>query len=73
MLYREIEPTPALGRFVECFWILENDAGTAATQLIRDFREFARQTPTLLFENSSALTEAFTRKYRVSHFSNTPA
>ena len=41
--------------------------------LIRDFREFARQTPALLFENSSALTEAFTRKNRVSHFSNTPA
>jgi len=41
--------------------------------LIRDFREFARQTPALLFENSSALTEAFTRKNRVSHFSNTTA
>jgi len=41
--------------------------------LIRDFREFARQTPALLFENSSALTEAFTRKNRMSHFSNTPA
>jgi AraC-like DNA-binding protein len=41
--------------------------------LIRDFREFARQTPVLLFENSSALTESFTRKHRMSHFSNTPA
>jgi AraC-like DNA-binding protein len=41
--------------------------------LIRDFREFTRQTPALLFENSSALTEAFTRKNRMSHFSNTPA
>lgn len=41
--------------------------------LIRDFREFARQTPALLFENSSALTESFTRKHRMSHFSNTPA
>jgi len=41
--------------------------------LIRDFREFARQTPALLFENSSALTESFTRKNRMSHFSNTPA
>lgn len=41
--------------------------------LIRDFREFARQTPALLFENTSALTEAFTRKHRMSHFSNTPA
>ena len=41
--------------------------------LIRDFREFAWQTPALLFENSSALTESFTRKHRMSHFSNTPA
>ena len=41
--------------------------------LIRDFREFAWQTPALLFENSSALTESFTRKNRMSHFSNTPA
>ena len=41
--------------------------------LIRDFREFARQTPAMLFENSSALTESFTRKNRVSHFSNTLA
>lgn len=39
--------------------------------LIRDFREFARQTPALLFENPSALTESFTRKNRMSHFSNT--
>ena len=41
--------------------------------LIRDFREFARQTPALLFENASVLTESFTRKHRMSHFSNTPA
>ena len=41
--------------------------------LIRDFREFSRQTPALLFENPSALTESFTRKNRMSHFSNTPA
>ena len=41
--------------------------------LIRDFREFSRQTPALLFENPSALTESFTRKKRMSHFSNTPA
>jgi len=41
--------------------------------LIRDFREFAWQTPALLFENASALTESFTRKHRMSHFSNTPA
>jgi AraC-like DNA-binding protein len=41
--------------------------------LIRDFREFARQTPALLFERPSALTESFTRKNRMSHFSNTHA
>jgi hypothetical protein len=28
MLYREIQPTPALARFVECFWTLENDGST---------------------------------------------
>lgn len=41
--------------------------------LIRDFREFARQTPATLFENASALTESFTRKNRMSDFSNTLA
>jgi AraC-like DNA-binding protein len=37
--------------------------------LINDFRQFAQQTPSLL-ANSSGLTEAFTRKNRVSDFSN---
>lgn len=32
MLYREIQPTPALARFVECFWTLESDGSTAAAQ-----------------------------------------
>jgi AraC-like DNA-binding protein len=40
--------------------------------LIRDFHQFAGQTPALLFKDLSHLTEQFTRKYRMSHFSNTP-
>jgi AraC-like DNA-binding protein len=39
--------------------------------LIRDFRQFAGQTPAVLFEDLSRLTELFTRKRRRSHFSNT--
>ena len=39
--------------------------------LIRDFRQFAQQTPSVLFTEQSRLTEAFTRKHRVSNFSNT--
>ena len=39
--------------------------------LIRDFNQFAQQTPAVLFASQSALTESFTRKARVSHFSNT--
>ena len=39
--------------------------------LIRDFNQFAHQTPTVLFSSHSALTEAFTRKARTSNFSNT--
>jgi AraC-like DNA-binding protein len=41
--------------------------------LIRDFNQFARQTPAVLFANQSPLTESFTRKTRTSHFSNTVA
>lgn len=41
--------------------------------LIRDFQQFARQTPASLFEHSSSLTESFMRKNRRSDFSNTPA
>ena len=40
--------------------------------LIRDFRQFAQETPSTLFAESSPLTESFTRKTRMSNFSNTP-
>lgn len=39
--------------------------------LIKDFRQFAQQTPAVLFAEQSPLTESFTRKRRVSTFSNT--
>jgi AraC-like DNA-binding protein len=40
--------------------------------LIRDFSQFAGQTPAVLLAERSALTESFTRKARMSDFSNTP-
>lgn len=39
--------------------------------LIRDFNQFAQQTPAVLFASQTALTESFTRKTRTSDFSNT--
>jgi AraC-like DNA-binding protein len=39
--------------------------------LIRDFNQFAQQTPSVLFAEQSALTESFTRKTRTSDFYNT--
>jgi len=39
--------------------------------LIKDFRQFAQQTPAVLFCESSPFTESFTRKRRMSGFSNT--
>jgi len=39
--------------------------------LIKDFRQFANQTPSILFAQQSRLSESFTRKNRVSNFSNT--
>jgi AraC-like DNA-binding protein len=39
--------------------------------LIRDFNQFAQQTPAVLFASQSPLTESFTRKARTSDFSNT--
>ena len=41
--------------------------------LIRDFNQFAQQTPSVLFAEQSQLTQSFTRKTRTSDFSNTPA
>jgi AraC-like DNA-binding protein len=40
--------------------------------LIRDFRQFAGQTPSVLFESFTRFAEFFTRKRRVSDFYNTP-
>ena len=39
--------------------------------LIRDFNQFAEQTPAVLFSHQSPLTESFTRKARLSDFYNT--
>ena len=39
--------------------------------LIRDFNQFAQQTPAVLFSSPSPLTESFTRKTRKSDFYNT--
>lgn len=71
-------------RFQQVFRAVErNESGWAAiaadcgyydqAHLIRDFQQFARQTPTLLFAQSNGLTQAFTRKDRTSDFSNTLA
>lgn len=40
--------------------------------LIKDFRQFAQQSPSVLFAEKNLLTESFTRKSRTSNFSNTP-
>lgn len=69
-------------RFQQVFRAVErSDAAWAAValecgyydqaHLIRDFNQFAQQTPSVLFAAQRALTEAFTRKTRTSHFSNT--
>ncbi len=39
--------------------------------LIRDFRQFAGQTPAILFDQFTRFTEVFTRKQRMSDFYNT--
>jgi AraC-like DNA-binding protein len=41
------------------------------SHLIRDFNQFAQQSPAALFSNQSPLTESFTRKTRASDFYNT--
>ncbi len=40
--------------------------------LIKDFQQFAGETPALLLAHSDPLTELFTRKNRMSNFYNTP-
>lgn len=40
--------------------------------LIRDFRQFAGQTPSVLFDSFTQFAEFFTRKQRASDFYNTP-
>ena len=69
-------------RFQQVFRAVEQcDAAWAAVaiecgyydqaHLIRDFHQFAQQTPAVLFRHPSALTESFTRKARTSDFYNT--
>jgi len=71
-------------RFQRVFRAVENnDAGWAAvaadcgyfdqSHLIRDFQQFAGETPSVLFASVSPLTENFTRKHRASDFYNTLA
>jgi AraC-like DNA-binding protein len=70
-------------RFQQVFRAVERATGDWASlavecgyydqaHLIRDFRQFAGKTPVLLFEDFSRLSELFTRKRRLSHFSKTP-
>jgi AraC-like DNA-binding protein len=56
-----------------CWPVIALDCGYYdQAHLIRDFRQFAQQTPSVLFAEQGGLTESFTRKARTSNFSNTP-
>ena len=83
---REVGITPKLLsrilRFQQVFRAVErSDASWAPVavecgyydqaHLIRDFNQFAQQTPAVLFAEQTELTQSFTRKARTSHFSNT--
>jgi transcriptional regulator GlxA family with amidase domain len=69
-------------RFQQVFRAVERDSAAWAeiaiacgyydqAHLIRDFNQFAEQTPAVLFSKPSVLTESFTRKGRKSDFYNT--
>jgi len=71
-------------RFQHVFRAVDRHAGSWAavaadcgyfdqSHLIRDFQQFAQQTPAVLFAQPDGLTHAFTRKDRTSDFSNTLA
>lgn len=67
-VFRAVESNPAWAEVaIECGYYDQ-------AHLIRDFNQFAQQTPAVLFASQSLLTESFTRKTRntgMSHFSNT--
>ncbi len=65
-VFRAVEQCDATWPFValECGYYDQ-------AHLIRDFNQFAQQTPSVLFAEQSPLTESFTRKTRTSNFSNT--
>ena len=64
-VFRAVESNPAWAEVaIECGYYDQ-------AHLIRDFNQFAQQTPAVLFASQSLLTESFTRKARMSYFSNT--